>query len=557
MSDRIWQFRGKLQENDKRVITEAEGTVSEIVKGESPRLDIKSNNGKLVIDLKLPAAANDGIGGVGKQFTVDGLSTNLLGQKYGEIFNDYENNTANGIYSHVAGVRNNAAYSYQTVFGKYNDNKENNVFEIGYGDDNNNRTNIFEINKEGIATIVTDIGNKRGISLESLQKNKLEASEFDYLVGESQARILTYVNEETKIIGANEELIISIEFLTTDSTSPMFFASIPFELSADALVTFTYYLDNNLFSDDTLEQNFSAGKHFVTLFNTFNAKSNFAGSFKVKMKVSTGTATITEYKLRSALYVQGVGITAAWNGKINLVQKFTNFDFNEEISILPVKDNADVSYHIPIPGAIEQQFNTFSIDSKINILGIADSVDNIDISFRILTWIFKTLYHLKYIYNSQNVLIENESFKLRQDYSDDYEDCLLTFVNGKGVYLDIDISNFSNVSDISDINIVQSSEKFIKPNDIEYNTVFSYTQENNIYNNQYVENNNNLKLKTNYNENDYQQNKLNIDKGLGAVIDLPLSLYKKVNDVNIINTIITKERITNPDIFNHGGCYRT
>lgn len=535
MSDRIWQFKGKLQENNKRVITEAEGTVSEITTGESPRLDIKSNDGKLIVDLKLPtAAADEGIGGVGKQFIVDGVSTNIVGQKYGEIFNDYDNNIASGIYSHVAGVKNQAQYPYQVVFGKYNYNKENNILEIGYGDNDYNRANIFEITKDGVATIATDIGNKRGISLESLQKNKLEASEFDYLVGESQARIHTYINTETYTINNTQQLIISIDFLTTDATTPMFFASIPFELSTNALVSFTYYLNNSLLEDATVEENYTAGKHFATLFNTLDIKENYAGTLNIKMKVSAGTAIVTEYKLRSALYVQGVGITAAWNGKINITQNFTDFSIDSNFDIKPFRDIPEVTQYIPIPedsrGKPIDKFGAFSIGKrKMNFLGIADMPPIINEVIK--CWIFRTSAYDKYIYNNNYIIIKDESFMFNTQYDDDYISYPLDINIGNGTYIDIDITKFT---EITNINVIPFIKKFEIPENAE--VIFSINNKANYEYNNYIDDTNTFKLKTNYNELDYKitNNILDADAGRISILDiLPVVQYTKIKEINI------------------------
>lgn len=527
MSDRIWQFKGKLQENDKRVITEAEGTISEINVGDTPNLDIKSNDGKLIIDLKIPTRlAADRLGGVGKQFTVDDSSINAVGFKYGEIFNDYENNTAKGIYSHVTGVMNKAGYPYQAVFGKYNNNKENNLFEVGYGDDEYNRINIFEINKQGVATIATDIGNSDGISLKSLQKNKLEAAEFDYLVGESQAKIHTYTNEETITIGTAEDFIISIEFLTTDATTPMFFASVPFVLSQDAVVTFTYYLDENILSDDTLEQNFTAGKHFATLFNTLEIKENFAGRLKVKMKVSAGTATITEYKLRSALYVQGVGITAAWNGKINVTQNYPITALKKSVNILPYTDNVKVTQYIPIPGDVQQKIGFFNIKRKMNILGFTDIPVFDEV---ILSWVFSVAKYLDYIYNADFIAIDdNGNFKLRQEYADNYQGYSLGVEYGDASFIDINIDDFTNITNIK-INV--EMESFSPPWGARL--YFSVDNKDNYIYNRNIIDDSKFQLRDSYTEKDYIQNQLNIKNGCGAIVELPLSVYKQVQEVKI------------------------
>lgn len=415
MSERVWYFQGNLQENGNRVLTRAEGSVTEIDEGEQPKLDVSSNEGKLIIDFKIPTRkVLDAIGGVGKQYLVDGLDKNAAGQKYGEIFNDYDNNSAKGVYSHVTGYNNKGDYPYQIVFGKYNKNNKNNVLEVGYGEDEYNRKNIFAIDKEGNVKATGDVGNGKGISLDSLQEHKLDKVQFDYLVGESQPRIHKSTNKQPLSISSDEVAISSIQFITTEATTPMFWATIPFTLSETAVVTFKYYLDNVLQADDTLKQSFNAGTHFASLFNIFEIGENYGGVLKVTMSVSVGSASIEDYSIKSALYVQGVGITAAWNGKINITQNFTSFNLSGKFKngILPIKDKVVVTTQQPKSNNIQERFNRFAFGKKISVLGFTDNVETSKIITR---YVFDVLKKSLYNYNEDYVLAE-ENFRLRTEY---------------------------------------------------------------------------------------------------------------------------------------------
>lgn len=52
-----------------------------------------------------------------------------------------------GMFSAVFGNSNVANYPNQFVIGKFNNNKTDTVFEVGYGADENNRANLFEVGK--------------------------------------------------------------------------------------------------------------------------------------------------------------------------------------------------------------------------------------------------------------------------------------------------------------------------------------------------------------------------------------------------------------------------
>lgn len=71
-----------------------------------------------------------------------------------------------GMYSAVFGNSNIASYSNQFIIGKFNNNKNNTVFEVGYGADNDNRKNLFEVGYEWSAIGTSNeafirIGNTR------------------------------------------------------------------------------------------------------------------------------------------------------------------------------------------------------------------------------------------------------------------------------------------------------------------------------------------------------------------------------------------------------------
>ena len=60
-----------------------------------------------------------------------------------------DNNTAEGKASHVSGAYNKAQYEHQFVAGVYNQNKEDNLLEIGAGTGEADRSNAFEVKRDG------------------------------------------------------------------------------------------------------------------------------------------------------------------------------------------------------------------------------------------------------------------------------------------------------------------------------------------------------------------------------------------------------------------------
>lgn len=364
---RKWDFLGELKENDKRVITSGQGTITE-TEGD-PSIEVTADGGVLNIDLELPISATvspDDL--VGEKWAdEDGNIKDSNAVPYGEIFNDYADNVASGNYSHVTGRGNQAESDFQTVFGKYNNNNADNALEVGWGTAEN-RKNIFEIKTNGDVSVkgslsaegdlvaAGEISDSSGLSFTTLDEIKLDKSEFTTYLAESQAIILSDTNDtELTVKGPDEITVVDIDFVTTDATKPIFIATIPFVLSNDGNVTFKYYLNDSLITTDTVSQYCSKGENFATLANIFDIRKEFTGNLKVTMTTSyvesdarrqeaeilsmknyiltltyaqpvvdttVPTATVKAYGIKSVLYVQGIGLSLAWNGRLVFTDSF-------------------------------------------------------------------------------------------------------------------------------------------------------------------------------------------------------------------------------------------
>ena len=77
----------------------------------------------------------------------------------GEIFNDYDNNTASGNYSHAEGQNTSAQSDAQHVQGKYNliDNENEYAHIVGNGSSNSSRSNAHTLDWDGNAWFAGDV----------------------------------------------------------------------------------------------------------------------------------------------------------------------------------------------------------------------------------------------------------------------------------------------------------------------------------------------------------------------------------------------------------------
>ena len=76
-----------------------------------------------------------------------------LSVEFKQADGDVASGTAYGTASYVGGFHNVAMQDYQTVVGKYNQNKFNTLFEVGNGADNTHRSNAFEVYLDGHAEV--------------------------------------------------------------------------------------------------------------------------------------------------------------------------------------------------------------------------------------------------------------------------------------------------------------------------------------------------------------------------------------------------------------------
>lgn len=86
----------------------------------------------------------------GSNAHVEGRYSTAFGdQAHAEGFDTH----ANGLNSHTSGYGTRSGHANQFVIGEYNSNDWSNAFEVGNGTDNQNRSNAFEVKKDGTATI--------------------------------------------------------------------------------------------------------------------------------------------------------------------------------------------------------------------------------------------------------------------------------------------------------------------------------------------------------------------------------------------------------------------
>jgi hypothetical protein len=85
------------------------------------------------------------------------------------------NDTGNNNYDFLFGMGLTASSEHQLIFGKYNNNNANNIFELGYGNSALSKNNVFEVSKDGDVTADGTITDGLG----NVLSNKQNLLEYD------------------------------------------------------------------------------------------------------------------------------------------------------------------------------------------------------------------------------------------------------------------------------------------------------------------------------------------------------------------------------------------
>lgn len=110
---------------------------------------------------------------------IESIKAQAVGRKTeqgGEIFNDYTNNIAEGIYSHSEGLGTMTMNQAEHAQGQYNKTSSNIISSIGIGSDKEHRQNAVQVMTDG-NIFIKDVGNYDGTNTENSQSLQTVLSE--------------------------------------------------------------------------------------------------------------------------------------------------------------------------------------------------------------------------------------------------------------------------------------------------------------------------------------------------------------------------------------------
>ena len=142
------------------------------------------------------------------------------------------NTTASGKYARTGGYQTTAGYDYQTVIGKFNENKSTSVFEIGYGSSAASPDNVFEVDTSGNVTAKAAVSGTNGtfagsVSGASVSVTGAVSGASGTFTGALSGSSLTLASHSTAVGSQLSTSISSAQTVSNNSTTALGSISLP------------------------------------------------------------------------------------------------------------------------------------------------------------------------------------------------------------------------------------------------------------------------------------------------------------------------------------------
>lgn len=246
---------------------------------------------------------------------------------------------AEGFASHAAGENTKAGYDYQFILGRYNQNKETNIFEIGYGNSDDDRINLLELTKTGILNISNAL-NVNGININAGVQT-LTNSAYEALPAADKNKDIIYLITDTDELyykgnkygsGSGESIVVD-DILSLVSENPVQNKIITTELNKKlALEILTNENLNTIFTDGYKIYHADNSSQIT------NKPDEVAGNFDL-VSAGNGTAYYQHLYNKSNIYVRettediGTDIDVHYAYRHKITQQFFPPEFNVYIKI--------------------------------------------------------------------------------------------------------------------------------------------------------------------------------------------------------------------------------
>lgn len=263
----------------------------------------------------------------------------------------------------------------------------------------------------------------------------------------------TFMNASPYTVGSLDTEVASIEFASNEDTDAQFHASILLNVAAEsvtktgkakgtitipdssttendktveaeldvslpddgqAIITVTYVINDNVLTTYVPIETMHSGRHILNLYYPLSGlEANSYNTFRVRMKISGGSALIDRGQGIYTISGQGLSSNNVWDGRLEFTETAENLI--DVAGTMPIRDVvASVKMHteVPKPVGIQEGFTLISLSSY----GIAGMQENVSVNPVIVTEIIETADEAEMNFNRYFVKTSEQRFEFQTDY---------------------------------------------------------------------------------------------------------------------------------------------
>lgn len=223
--------------------------------------------------------------------------------------------------------------------------------------------------------------------------------------------VYSFTNSGAITLSSKESKVVSLTFATVEDATPVLVATIPFSVGKDGNVIFNQYLDGVLLNEQVLTQYCDAGKHIITISNSFPVAEGKVKKYEIKALteyvestdrvqqakidsilnyINTGTYTeqdvdttipigfIQRGAVSAVLFGSSLATEAPWDGTITVTDTVSIVECAEEYTALGISDSLTVQEKISCTEGLAETIGLSSITTAYDAIGYSDTVELAD-----------------------------------------------------------------------------------------------------------------------------------------------------------------------------------
>lgn len=264
----------------------------------------------------------------------------------------------------------------------------------------------------------------------------------------------TFMNASPYTIGSVDTEVCSIEFASNEDTDAQFHASILLQVNADcmtkigqakgkitipdtttggtattvdatldvsvlddgqAVITVTYIINDNVLTTYVPIETVHSGRHILNLYYPLSGlEANAYNSFRVRMRISGGSALIDRGQGICTISGQGLSSNNMWDGRLEFSETVEElFGIAGKMSVRNTIASVKTHTEFPGPVGITDNFNLVSLASY-GLLGMSEMVS---VNPVIVTEIIETTDEAEMSFNRYFVKTKEQKFEFQTDYT--------------------------------------------------------------------------------------------------------------------------------------------